>query len=230
MKVRRQLTFEKARSLFDYRDGELFWRRMESGRRSDMRAGVGGSVRVNGSRYSVIYLIWNWHFGEADNYLGLRDADAGTKIENIRQVPKSVAHTPARYRLVPRADLLPPSPKIIGGKLALSSMRVDCPCCGQSVPQVPPNMLAINLGMSPMERRIFEAVWGGAGEPVQTERIFDRMYEDDPEGGPAPARMYNTFKETLCDLRKKLDGSGVGIETVGYRAGYRLTLGMEKGN
>ncbi len=56
------------------------------------------------------------------------------------------------------------------------------------------------------------------------ERVFDVMYEDDPDGGPGQAKMYRAFKVALCHLRKKLKGSGIGIENVGYRAGYRLIM------
>jgi hypothetical protein len=45
--------------------------------------------------------------------------------------------------------------------------------------------------------------------------------------------MYLAFKVALCHLREKLAGSGIGIENVGYRQGYRLVLGQKseaKGN
>jgi hypothetical protein len=59
------------------------------------------------------------------------------------------------------------------------------------------------------------------------------MYVDDPDGGPTPTKMYLAFKVALCHLREKLAGSGIGIENVGYRQGYRLVLGQKseaKGN
>ena len=105
-----------------------------------------------------------------------------------------------------------------------------CPCCAQPVPVPSAYIVAQNAGLSPMETRILEAVWDGKGRSVQTERIFDRMYEDDPDGGPPPARMYATFKEKLSLLRKKLIGSGVGVENVGRREGYRLVMGAANGN
>src|SRR5690606_31512087 len=113
--------------------------------------------------------------------------------------------------------------EIIGTLSAQKPMA--CPCCAQPVPVASAYIVAHNCNLKPMEARILEAVWDGGGQPVHTEKSFDRMYEDDPEGGPPPARMYSTLKESMVGLRKKLAGSGVGIETVGYRAGWKLVLG-----
>jgi len=79
--------------------------------------------------------------------------------------------------------------------------------------------------ITPLEARILSAVWRGKGLPVQTERIFDAMYADDPDGGPSPTQMYRAFKVALCRLRDRLNGSGIGIANVGYRRGYRLVIG-----
>jgi len=81
-----------------------------------------------------------------------------------------------------------------------------------------------HYGITPHEARILRAIWRGKGHPVKTERIFDAMYADDPDGGPSPTRMYLSFKVALCHMRKKLAGSGIAIETVGYRRGYRLVI------
>jgi hypothetical protein len=34
---------------------------------------------------------------------------------------------------MPRADILPPQPQFIATNIALTDLRIDCPCCGQSV-------------------------------------------------------------------------------------------------
>jgi len=99
-----------------------------------------------------------------------------------------------------------------------------CPCCKQPVTIPAPEIVIDHYGITPMEGRIFAAVWKGKGLPVITERIFTAMYIDDPDGGPSPDRMYLAFKVALCHLRQKLEGSGIGIATVGYRRGYRLVL------
>lgn len=102
---------------------------------------------------------------------------------------------------------------------------VECPCCGNPVHTPTLEIIIDRYGIKPIEARILSAVWRGKGHPVQTERIFDAMYADDPDGGPSQPRMYANFKVALCHLRKRLEGSGVGIENIAPRAGYRLVLG-----
>ena len=187
------------------------------------------SVIVSGRHgrefYSAHYLIWNWHFGETEHAIIFRDGDnQNTRIENLMQVPKSIRYTRREHRRIPRADILPPQPQFIASKLSMTDLRIDCPCCGQSVAGIPYHLLALKCGLKPMEERILGALWEGAGRPVFPEKIFDAMYEDDPEGGENPNRMYATMKESMSRMRKKLEGSGVGIENVGYRAGFRIVL------
>jgi hypothetical protein len=102
-----------------------------------------------------------------------------------------------------------------------------CPCCKQAVTLPTVELVVDHYRVTPLEARILGAVWRGKGMPVVTERIFDAMYADDPDGGPTPARMYAAFKVALCHLREKLQGSGLGIENVGYRRGYRLVMEMK---
>jgi hypothetical protein len=102
---------------------------------------------------------------------------------------------------------------------------LNCPCCKQPVRVPSVEMVIDHYGVTPLEARILGAVWKGRGMPVMTERVFDAMYVDDPDGGPTPTKMYLAFKVALCHLREKLEGSGISIENVGYRRGYRLVLG-----
>lgn len=99
-----------------------------------------------------------------------------------------------------------------------------CPCCGQAV-NVPTVEIVIDVyGLTDFEAHILRAIWRGKGLPVKTERIFDAMYADDPDGGPSRTKMYDAFKVALCRLRKRIEGSGVSVENVGYRRGYRLVM------
>lgn len=102
---------------------------------------------------------------------------------------------------------------------------LNCPCCKQPVKVPTLEIIVDHYGLTPLEARILGAVWRGKGMPVMTERVFDSMYIDDPDGGPTPSKMYLAFKVGLCHLRKKLQGSGVDVVNVGYRRGYRLTIG-----
>lgn len=102
---------------------------------------------------------------------------------------------------------------------------IDCPCCKQRVAVPTLEIVIDRYKVTPLEARILGAVWRGKGMPVMTERIFDAMYSDDPDGGPSPTRMYAAFKVALCHLRARLAGSGISVQNVGYRAGYRLVMG-----
>lgn len=104
---------------------------------------------------------------------------------------------------------------------------INCPCCQQRVTVPTLEIVIDRYSVTPLEARILGAVWKGKGMPVMTERIFDAMYADDPDGGPSPTRMYAAFKVALCHLRARLAGSGITVENVGYRQGYRLILGVQ---
>lgn len=106
----------------------------------------------------------------------------------------------------------------------LSKLAIPCPCCKQPVRSPAVEIVVENFGISEFEARILAAIWRGKGRPVQTERIFDAMYADDPDGGPSHTKMYQAFKFGLHRLRSRLNGSGVQIENVGYRRGFRLLL------
>ena len=102
---------------------------------------------------------------------------------------------------------------------------IPCPCCGQRVHVPSVEIVIDHYKATPLEAKILRAIWKGRGLPVMTERIFDAMYVDDPDGGPSPSRMYVAFKVALCHLRAKLVGSGISIKNAGYRQGYRLVIG-----
>ncbi len=145
-----------------------------------------------------------------------------------------VASKPARA--ADRRALKPKGKKQPARKLDMAPTKIPrpknfvpiaCMCCGRQVDVPALDIIIDHYGVPPAEARILEAVWRGKGHPVQTERIFDAMYADDPDGGPSPGRMYAAFKFGLHRLRCRLAGSGVNIENVGYRQGYRLVLGRE---
>lgn len=102
--------------------------------------------------------------------------------------------------------------------------RGACPCCGQRVEAPSLDMVVEICGVGTIEGAILEAVWRGKGRSVATQRIFDAMYADDPDGGPSQTEMYKRFKFGLHRLRQKLSGTGVSVENVGYQRGYRLIM------
>ncbi|TGV90035.1 hypothetical protein EN801_020480 [Mesorhizobium sp. M00.F.Ca.ET.158.01.1.1] len=103
---------------------------------------------------------------------------------------------------------------------------IACPLCKAAVGVPALADLLVSRGIRGLEASILGAVWKGKGMPVSTERLFDAMYADDPDGGPSPTRMYLTFNKALARLNSLLDGSGVSVIAVGFRQGYRLALSM----
>jgi DNA-binding winged helix-turn-helix (wHTH) protein len=88
-------------------------------------------------------------------------------------------------------------------------------------------MVAWHYGLTPMQGRILRVLWRAQGYVIPSERIFQAMYEDDPDGGPSWEKMYLGLKVALSRMRNALRGSGIIIETVG-REGYRLTKQKER--
>jgi len=124
-------------------------------------------------------------------------------------------------------DVSRAAPASLNGRAPIGLAKpLICPCCKQQVTTPSLEIVVDHYGITALEAKILSAVWRGKGHSVPTERIFDAMYVDDPDGGPSPAKMYASFKVALCHLRKKLEPSGIGIENVGYRRGYRLVMVM----
>ncbi|WP_425906815.1 hypothetical protein [Nitrobacter sp. TKz-YC02] len=102
---------------------------------------------------------------------------------------------------------------------------IECPMCRRRTKTPEIDIVIEYYRVPPCEENVLRAVWKGKGRAVQTEQIFCAMYASDPDGGPSPDRMYRAFKALLHNLRVRLAGSGITIENVGYRAGYRLVIG-----
>lgn len=102
--------------------------------------------------------------------------------------------------------------------------KIDCPMCGQIVNAPSVEMIIEHFKIPKMEARVLTAIWEGEGKPVLAQKIFDAMYEDDIDGGPADGTMYNAFKLCLFKLRRRLEGIGIVIVNAGYGRGYRLVI------
>jgi hypothetical protein len=82
-------------------------------------------------------------------------------------------------------------------------------------------MLALALGLTPVQAAILRAVMAGRGQPVPTEAILRAIYRD-AHDTPDPERMYATFKEKLSLMRPRLARVGLVVENVARFGGYRL--------
>lgn len=107
---------------------------------------------------------------------------------------------------------------------------VTCPCCNQPVSVPTLEMILDRYMLDGHKAAILRVIWQGRGYPVSTKRILNAMYADDPDGGPSEAHMYAVMKVRLHDLRERLKGSGIRIENVGNRRGYRLVIEGESEN
>jgi hypothetical protein len=163
-------------------------------------------------RYMRCYLVWNWHYGKTERILRPLDGDhLNDCIGNIGfagPLPQEEMPEPA------------PAPQPLESKYG-----VNCPCCGAGVQVMTADLATQVYGITEQQARILRAIWSGKGKPVHMERVFSEMYADDPDGGPTQEKMYLAFKVAMSHLRTKLEGSGISVETVGYRQGYRLILG-----
>ncbi|RVD30177.1 hypothetical protein, partial [Mesorhizobium sp. M4B.F.Ca.ET.017.02.2.1] len=92
---------------------------------------------------------------------------------------------------------------------------IACPLCTAAVAVPALDDLLTSREIKGLEASILRAAWKGKGMPVNTERLFDAMYADDPDGGPSPTRMYLTFNKALGRLNSLLGGSGVSVVAVG---------------
>lgn len=107
--------------------------------------------------------------------------------------------------------------------------EIQCPMCSGCRPALADlDLMLIDLmnerGLSEDAQSVLEAVYDAGGKPITADRIFDRMFDHDPDGGPAFALAYKFLREALAELAIKLEGTGIGIENVGRRDGWALRL------
>ncbi|RUX20656.1 hypothetical protein EOA23_27845 [Mesorhizobium sp. M2A.F.Ca.ET.042.01.1.1] len=84
--------------------------------------------------------------------------------------------------------------------------------------------LLASKGIRGIQAALLVAVWKGKGLPVNTERLFDAMYADDPDGGPSPTRMYLALGRAVRALNTQLSDIGISVLRFGRNGGYRLAL------
>lgn len=111
--------------------------------------------------------------------------------------------------------------------LAAQITPINCPCCNQFVPVPGLEIVIDRYRLAPLQAAILSALWRARGMPVSNDRLFSAMYADDPDGGPSASKMYAALKGALFDLRERIAGSGVSVESAGYRRGFRLVLGAK---
>lgn len=108
-------------------------------------------------------------------------------------------------------------------------MTASCPMCRRPVSVPDLEELIRTRRIKGHAAAILRALWDAGGSVVPTQRIFDRMYEDDIDGGPSNTQMYTALNRGLKALTSALAGSGVSVVAIGNGKGtargtWRLTI------
>jgi DNA-binding response OmpR family regulator len=76
--------------------------------------------------------------------------------------------------------------------------RADaCPCCGQALPR---DFSFSGLRVEGKQREVLEAVMRAGSHGIHSERLFDKVYWQDEDGGP----NFSCLAVTISQLNKKL--------------------------
>lgn len=82
-------------------------------------------------------------------------------------------------------------------------MSEVCKCCGQTLPE----KVALGIKLAPGEQLIVDSVVKAGQHGLHSDRLFNILYGDDPNGGPSTG--INTLHVRVWHLNRKL-------RTVGY--------------
>ncbi len=82
----------------------------------------------------------------------------------------------------------------------------ECPCCGQTMP---PD-LPVGLKLRGNRLRVYEIVRRAGQNGITSDRIFDKLYELDPNGGPESGLRIVSI--IVCYLNKRLKDVGQKIQ------------------
>lgn len=77
-----------------------------------------------------------------------------------------------------------------------------CPCCGGPLPDGVQMKELLFLRVTEQQRAILEVLVRAWPVPIYIADLTDRVYSDDPDGGPETAQ--NTVSAQLVYLRKRL--------------------------
>ncbi|WP_305968577.1 MULTISPECIES: hypothetical protein [unclassified Mameliella] len=85
------------------------------------------------------------------------------------------------------------------------AVHLRCPSCGQ--PFEADRVAAARDVLSPTQRRIFDVI--RENPDFQIEQIANRVWEDDPNGGPLHA--HGNISAQICYANKRLEPLGLRI-------------------
>jgi hypothetical protein len=86
-----------------------------------------------------------------------------------------------------------------------------CPACGQTLPE----KLPLGLCFRGIKKRIVDVVHRAGETGIPTDALFDRIYGEDPNGGPETG--FKIIAVHVCAMNKKMKPFGLKIssKTVG---------------
>ena len=102
---------------------------------------------------------------------------------------------------------------------------IVCPMCGDTV-QADERLEALLRQHRLIGRpeAVLRALWVSRGRATTTERIFDWLYADDPNGGPTIRTMYSDLYAAIETLNYRLGGK-LQIVPIGTQSGrWRLRI------
>jgi hypothetical protein len=95
-----------------------------------------------------------------------------------------------------------------------------CPCCGQQIDgEVPAKALA-SVPLRPTARRIIDALASVYPRGLSARQIADRVYADDPNGGPESAE--DAMSVHMHRARPIIQGYGWTVGASGKHGNIRL--------
>ena len=85
-----------------------------------------------------------------------------------------------------------------------------CACCGQTLP---PKGLPRGVEFTRRERMIFEVVQAAGKLGISSDRLFDRLYAADPDGGPLTGKK--SMFVIIRRMNQKLAAVGLLVRAPG---------------
>jgi DNA-binding response OmpR family regulator len=95
---------------------------------------------------------------------------------------------------------------------------MQCPCCGAHV-AAPPLAEVVSRKLPPVQGGILRALAADFGQYVQTHRLAQRVWANDPEGGPVFADV--CISQAIKRLKPVAANHGLVVEALRHH-GYRV--------
>lgn len=100
----------------------------------------------------------------------------------------------------------------------------QCPCCRGELNLPPLDDLITEHRITGPAERVLRTLWEARGFTVDSQRLFDVIFCDDPSGGPdRQGQLYAALNSSINTICNALASSGVRA-TRGRKKGWRLQI------